>query len=122
MLRYLTDAYRTLRQTVPEAHRTPELEDLVEWLGETVRQTDSSLLDEWEALTDPDARARAASVAEHAPPPPPRPISQQERAVPGDGPQRDVPPGRAGRPRRPRRADGARAGRRRPHRPARARW
>ena len=58
VLRYLTDAYRTLRQTVPEAHRTPELEDLVEWLGETVRQTDSSLLDEWEALTDPDARAR----------------------------------------------------------------
>ena len=54
VLRYLTDAYRTLRQTVPEAHRTPELEDLVEWLGETVRQTDSSLLDEWEALTDPE--------------------------------------------------------------------
>ena len=61
VLRYLTDAYRTLRQTVPEAHRTPELEDLVEWLGETVRQTDSSLLDEWEALTDPDARAAAAA-------------------------------------------------------------
>ena len=58
MLRYLTDAYRTLRQTVPERHRTPELEDLVEWLGETVRQTDSSLLDEWEALADPDARPR----------------------------------------------------------------
>ena len=57
VLRYLTDAYRTLRQTVPEAHRAPELEDLIEWLGETVRQTDSSLLDEWEALTDPDARA-----------------------------------------------------------------
>ena len=54
MLRYLTDAYRFLRQTLPEAHRTPELEELVEWLGETVRQTDSSLLDEWEAMTDPD--------------------------------------------------------------------
>ncbi|WP_372727896.1 DEAD/DEAH box helicase [Nocardioides sp.] len=80
VLRYLTDAYRTLRQTVPEAHRTPELEDLVEWLGETVRQTDSSLLDEWEALTDPDAVARvAAELAAHQPPPPPRPISRQER-------------------------------------------
>ena len=78
MLRYLTDAYRTLRQTVPEAHRTPELEDLVEWLGETVRQTDSSLLDEWEALTDPDAPCRASwpSTGRR----PPRPISQQERA------------------------------------------
>jgi hypothetical protein len=78
VLRYLTDAYRTLRQTVPEQHRTPELEELVEWLGETVRQTDSSLLDEWEALTDP-AHVRT-DVAHHEPPPPPRPITAQERA------------------------------------------
>ena len=103
VLRYLTDAYRTLRQTVPEQHRSPELEDLIEWLGETVRQTDSSLLDEWEALTDPDARA-ARRGRTTPPPPPPRPISAQERAVPGDDPQRDVAPGGAGRPRRPRRA------------------
>jgi superfamily II RNA helicase len=77
LLRYLTDAYRTLRQTVPERHRTPELVDLVEWLGETVRQTDSSLLDEWEALSHPDAVRD--DVAHHEPPPPPRPISAQER-------------------------------------------
>ncbi|HEY9562670.1 MAG TPA: DUF3516 domain-containing protein, partial [Nocardioides sp.] len=75
VLRYLTDAYRTLRHTVPESHRTPELEDLVEWLGETVRQTDSSLLDEWEALTDPD---RIAEVIQGAPAPS-RPLSRQER-------------------------------------------
>ncbi|WP_432479909.1 DEAD/DEAH box helicase [Nocardioides sp. GXQ0305] len=75
VLRYLTDAYRALRQTVPERHRPPEVDDIVEWLGETVRQTDSSLLDEWESLADPD-HARA-DVVEHAPPPPPRPLSQQ---------------------------------------------
>jgi hypothetical protein len=83
VLRYLTDAYRTLRQTVPEQHRTEELELLVEWLGETVRQTDSSLLDEWESLTDPEAAlARLGSelTSAHAPPPPPRPLSQQGRA------------------------------------------
>ncbi len=80
VLRYLTDAYRTLRQTVPDQHRTPELEELMEWLGETVRQTDSSLLDEWESLTDPDAVHRhAVELAEHRPPPNPRPISKQER-------------------------------------------
>lgn len=78
VLRYLTDAYRTLRQTVPESHRTPELEDLVEWLGETIRQTDSSLLDEWEALADP-GHVRP-DVAHHEPPPSPRPISKQDRA------------------------------------------
>ena len=78
VLRYLTDAYRTIRQTVPEAHRTPELDDIVEWLGETIRQTDSSLLDEWEALSDP--AHVPAGIAHHEPPPPPRPISQQQRA------------------------------------------
>jgi superfamily II DNA/RNA helicase len=77
VLRYLTDAYRALRQSVPEAHRPPELEDLIEWLGETVRQTDSSLLDEWEALNDPEHVSR--TVAEGAPPPAPRATSLQER-------------------------------------------
>ena len=83
VLRYLTDAYRTLRQTVPEQHRTEELELLVDWLGETIRQTDSSLLDEWESLTDPEgalARLGEELTSAHAPPPPPRPLSQQGRA------------------------------------------
>ena len=93
VLRYLTDAYRTIRQTVPDRHRPPELDELVEWLGETVRQTDSSLLDEWEALADP-AHVRD-DVAHHGPPPPPRPVSALGAAVPGDGPQRAVAPGRA---------------------------
>jgi superfamily II RNA helicase len=53
VLRYLSNAYRALRQTVPEQVKTDELDEIIEWLGETVRQTDSSLLDEWEALTDP---------------------------------------------------------------------
>ena len=68
VLRYLSDAYRALRQTVPEALRTPEVADVIEWLGEVVRQTDSSLLDEWEALTDPAKIAEAARTG--APPPP----------------------------------------------------
>ncbi|MFN8098317.1 MAG: DUF3516 domain-containing protein [Dermatophilaceae bacterium] len=54
LLRYLSDAYRALRQTVPLGDRTDELDDLIEWLGEVVRQTDSSLVDEWEALVAPD--------------------------------------------------------------------
>jgi hypothetical protein len=55
VLRYLTDTYRTLVKTVPEDLKTEELVDLTEWLGELVRQVDSSLLDEWEQLRDPDA-------------------------------------------------------------------
>jgi hypothetical protein len=51
VLRALADAYKALRRTVPEPLRTPELDDLTEWLGELVRQVDSSLLDEWTELT-----------------------------------------------------------------------
>ena len=64
VLRYLTDAYRALRQTVPADRRSDEFDDLVEWLGELVRQVDSSLLDEWELLTDPDVSSE--QVAELA--------------------------------------------------------
>ncbi len=81
VLRYLSDVYRALRQTVPEQVKTDELDEIVEWLGETVRQTDSSLLDEWEALTDPDSVDRAtAAAAAGEPAPPPRPITANQRA------------------------------------------
>jgi hypothetical protein len=80
VLRYLSNAYRALRQTVPERIKTDELDEIIEWLGETVRQTDSSLLDEWEALTDPESVARAsAAIAAGEPLPPPRPITANER-------------------------------------------
>ena len=77
VLRYLSNAYRALRRTVPDELKTPELADIEEWLGETVRQIDSSLLDEWAALSDPEAVARAIAAEE---PPPQRPITANERA------------------------------------------
>jgi len=83
LLRYLSDAYRALRQTVPDAAKTEELADLVEWLGEVVRQTDSSLLDEWEQLAHPEEVARReARRAEDAlaEPVEARPITANERA------------------------------------------
>jgi superfamily II RNA helicase len=68
VLRYLADTYKALRQTVPEEARTEELTDLTEWLGELVRQTDSSLLDEWAALVNPQDVA-AGVRPDDAPPP-----------------------------------------------------
>lgn len=55
VLRYLTDAWRTLSRSVPDEYYTDELDDIVEWLGEMVRQVDSSLVDEWAHMADPDA-------------------------------------------------------------------
>ncbi len=72
VLRYLADAYRALRQTVPADARTEEVEDVTEWLGELVRQTDSSLLEEWEALrAGADLPPDADTMAAHASGPPP---------------------------------------------------
>ncbi|MFI9510307.1 DEAD/DEAH box helicase [Nocardia sp. NPDC052566] len=78
VLRYLADAYRALRRTVPDAARTEELDDITEWLGELVRQVDSSLLDEWEQLTNPGAETDAEQLAFGAETV--RPISANERA------------------------------------------
>lgn len=79
VLRYLSDVYKTLGRTVPVTARNTELEDLTEWLGELVRQTDSSLLDEWEELINPgddplDVRPQATAAA------PPRPVTGNVRA------------------------------------------
>jgi superfamily II RNA helicase len=70
VLRYLSDAYKALRQTVPEERKTEALGDLEAWLGELVRQTDSSLLDEWEAMRNPEELADLTpSAIDQGPPP-----------------------------------------------------
>lgn len=76
VLRYLSDAFKALRSGVPAAARTEELNDIVEWIGELVRQVDSSLLDEWEQLTSPD-QPHDVPVAVPARP---RPLTGNERA------------------------------------------
>ena len=55
ILRYLTDAWRTLKQSIPDEYNTPELEDIVVWLGELIRQVDSSLVDEWAQMAGEDS-------------------------------------------------------------------
>ena len=55
LLRYLGDVYRTLLQNVPDRFRNDELEDVIQTLRAMLRQVDSSLLDEWERMTNPQA-------------------------------------------------------------------
>jgi superfamily II RNA helicase len=70
VLRYLSDAFRAARQTIPDESKTEELRDLIEWLGELVRQVDSSLLDEWEAMTHPELSVTGEPEAPVVPPAP----------------------------------------------------
>ncbi len=76
LLRYLSDAFRAVRQTIPESAKTDEIRDLIEWLGELVRQVDSSLIEEWEELSHPEAAPDDAPVV----PPPPPSVVTNERA------------------------------------------
>ncbi|HKH08067.1 MAG TPA: DUF3516 domain-containing protein, partial [Agromyces sp.] len=70
VLRYLSDAFRAIRQTVPTEAKDEELLDIIEWLGELVRQVDSSLVDEWNELVDPTSHLPEddAPVVPPAPP------------------------------------------------------
>ena len=68
VLRYLSDAYRAARQTIPDEAKTEDLLDLIEWLGELVRQVDSSLLDEWDQLINPAEIVEGKPVLPPAPP------------------------------------------------------
>ncbi|ALF57648.1 DEAD/DEAH box helicase [Corynebacterium pseudotuberculosis] len=63
VLRYLTDAWRTLQHSVPAEYRTEELDDVIIWLGEVVCQVDSSLVDEWAQMADPDAPISQETLA-----------------------------------------------------------
>ncbi|WP_024355317.1 DEAD/DEAH box helicase [Leucobacter chironomi] len=86
VLRYLSDAYRALERTIPEQAKTPELDELIDWLGELVRQVDSSLIDEWEELSNPEAAAAHAAALARAEAtgatvaPPTRSVLRNERA------------------------------------------
>jgi hypothetical protein len=63
LLRYLSDVYKVLVQSVPDRDKTAEVDELITFFGAMVRQIDSSLIDEWEQM-------RAGAVV--LPPGPPR--------------------------------------------------
>ncbi|RMH73546.1 MAG: DUF3516 domain-containing protein [Actinomyces sp.] len=62
VLRYLSEVYKTLVQTVPVDASTEAIDDVVAWLATVIRQVDSSLLDEWERLRNPDPVAAPAAA------------------------------------------------------------
>jgi superfamily II RNA helicase len=55
LLRYLSEVYKVMMQTVPAPAKDERVEDVIAFLGAIVRGTDASLLEEWERLRDPAA-------------------------------------------------------------------
>jgi hypothetical protein len=54
LLRYLNRVFKVLSQTVPDAAKNDVVREMEIYLGAMIRQIDSSLLDEWEKLRDPN--------------------------------------------------------------------
>lgn len=63
LLRYLSDAYRSLSRTVPADKLDERLLNVVAWLGMVVRTVDSSLVDEWAGTTTDEVDAGTAPAA-----------------------------------------------------------
>ena len=61
LLRHLNSVYKVLAQTVPDGAKSDQLREMELYLGTMLRQVDSSLLDEWEKLRDPDYERRIAA-------------------------------------------------------------
>ena len=55
LLRHLGEVYKVLAQTVPDHAKTEHLHEAESFLELIVRHTDSSLLDEWQAMKNPGA-------------------------------------------------------------------
>ncbi len=54
LLRHLSSVYKVLAQTVPDAAKNDTLREMELYLATMLRQIDSSLLEEWEKMRDPN--------------------------------------------------------------------
>jgi hypothetical protein len=67
LLRHLSRVHKVLTQTVPDAAKNDTVREMEVYLGTLIRQVDSSLLDEWEKMRDPNFQPAETKKA-----PPPR--------------------------------------------------
>jgi superfamily II DNA/RNA helicase len=63
LLRHLNSVYKVLAQTVPDTAKNEQVREMELYLGAMIRQIDSSLLEEWEKMRDPNyQRAQTKEV------------------------------------------------------------
>jgi superfamily II RNA helicase len=62
LLRYLSDAYKTLVQTVPEHRKDDGVLDVQGYFRSLLARVDSSLVEEWEAMIDPEAAKKPLAL------------------------------------------------------------
>ncbi len=60
LLRHLNSVFKVLAQTVPDAAKNDQVREMELYLGTMIRQVDSSLLDEWKKMRDPNYQVAAS--------------------------------------------------------------
>jgi superfamily II RNA helicase len=80
LLRYLSDVYKALVQTVPAPAKNPAIEEIEVFLRAMVRAVDSSLLDEWERIRRPEAWIEPTATPEGPIEPGEIDVTQDEKA------------------------------------------
>jgi superfamily II RNA helicase len=64
LLRHVSSVHKVLAQTVPPAFKNEDVQEIEDWLAGLLRGTDSSLLDEWERLKNPEWHADEEDTAQ----------------------------------------------------------
>lgn len=67
LLRHLSEVYKVLVQTIPPAMKNPGIEEAESYLEGMLRIVDSSLIDEWEKLMDPEAEVSEVKPQKEVP-------------------------------------------------------
>ena len=65
LLRHISSVYKVLSQTVPDSAKIEAVQEMEAYFGALVRQVDSSLLDEWERMRNPDYKPREEKEVAH---------------------------------------------------------
>jgi superfamily II RNA helicase len=60
LLRHLNSVFKVLAQTVPDAAKNDQVREMELYLSTMIRQVDSSLLEEWEKMRDPNYQVAAS--------------------------------------------------------------
>jgi len=76
LLRYLSEAYKVLEQTIPDQAKNEELREMGVYFANMVRGVDSSLLEDWEKMRN--GNVIAALRGEEVEPAKPKPRSEAE--------------------------------------------
>jgi hypothetical protein len=62
LLRHISSVHKVIAHTVPDAAKTEQVREMEIYLNQMIRQVDSSLIEEWERMRNPNYQAQAAPM------------------------------------------------------------